>query len=125
MTTPGGLVTESERGATSLPVVLQADEYRVAFAHACDAVERALNGPYDPDDGLLHTSDEARAAAHAVFCAVGIIEKASDYPPPADLPGELWGAWNACADMHHGDLAAFYRYLERLKEHRRRRDSAG
>jgi hypothetical protein len=108
---------------TSLPIILDGDDYSEAFSRACDAIERALYGPYDPRDGVRHTSDEARSLTLEVFERVGIMHAPSDYPPPGDLPIDLWGLWNASAEVHHGDREAFETWRLRLDDDRDGRET--
>lgn len=58
------------------PIVLDPIDFADRYGRVCDALCRALWADrygIAEDDGLLHTSDEARHCANAVFDALGIV----------------------------------------------------
>jgi hypothetical protein len=57
-------------------IELDSEDYVHRYGLACDAVLRMLHPDWaDEDDGLVHTSDDARAVALAVFEAIGVVER--------------------------------------------------
>ena len=58
------------------PIPLDPQDLSIRFGRACDALCRALWADrygIAENDGHLHTSDEARRVAKAVFDAIGIV----------------------------------------------------
>ncbi len=51
------------------------DTMEEIFGDLCNIYERAVWGPYEPDDGVSHTSDLARAFAVAIF---GVFARCSE-----------------------------------------------
>lgn len=59
-------------------IILEHDDIVERYAHTCDALCRALWAKrygISKNDPMMHTSDEARRVANAVFEALGIEEK--------------------------------------------------
>jgi hypothetical protein len=65
--------TLAREEADQVSIRWSADELSGRFAEVCDVLERTWNhAPLTDSTGLLHTSDDARAAARRVFELLGI-----------------------------------------------------
>ena len=70
------------------------DDLRLAeteFGTFCDLYERNVWGPYDPDDGWLHTSDQARAFALSVVRVIASLPDETVAEGDARIDELLWG----------------------------------
>ncbi len=75
--------TGRPRRPTLKPIRMTRDEFAAQYGLVCDALCRALWADMygiEPDDGILHTSDEARRVALAVFEALRIEEDEPEIP---------------------------------------------